>query len=67
MLIRGIGLIQLRIGIMENSCECGIEPLGPYTMELINRPNELQQGATKEDFPDNDVIIMTKNLEGNQF
>ena len=28
MSIRGIGLIQLRIGIIGNPCECAIEPPG---------------------------------------
>ena len=26
--MRGIGLIRLRLGIIENPCECGIEPPG---------------------------------------
>ena len=26
--IRGIGLIRLRIGMLESTCECGIEPQG---------------------------------------
>ena len=26
--IQGIGLIRLRIGLLENPCECGIEPPG---------------------------------------
>ena len=31
-----IGLIRLKIGIIESPCECGIEPPGSISMELIN-------------------------------
>ena len=29
--MRGIGLIRLRIGIIGEPCECGIEPPGPIS------------------------------------